>query len=379
MLTEVRDQVLRRVIKAVDAAATPHGVDRYLELVVPTWSSTEVRGRVTQVRHQTANTVTLNIEANHNWRGFEAGQYTQLTVEIAGVRHTRCYSMANAPSDGRTIELTVKAHPDGVVSNYLVNHAQPGLVVGLSPAQGQFVLAPDRPERVLLISGGSGITPVMSMLRALCAEGFDGTLSFVHYCLTEADLSYSRELNELSRQNPGLRLFRVFTDQSGRGDLDGFLSVAQLDDIDPGWRSAEAYVCGPAPLMESARRIFAETSVEAGAGADGRGEPGISAQLHTEAFTLTNVMAEAAGTGGQVQFSLSGARVEADGRTLLELAESAGLRPDYGCRMGICQTCTCPLAEGAVRNVVTGEVSASRGQQVRLCVSAPVGDVQIEL
>jgi ferredoxin-NADP reductase len=367
MLTEVRDQMLRRVIKAVDAAATPHGVDRYLELVRPTWSSTEVRGRVTRVSRQTPNTVTLTIEANHNWRGFGAGQYTQLTVEVAGVRHTRCYSMANAPTEGRTIELTVKAHPGGVVSNYLVDEARPGMVVGLSPAQGQFVLPSERPERILLISGGSGITPVMSMLRALCAEGYDGTLTFVHYCLTEADLAYSRELEELSQQRPGLRLIRVFTDQPGRGDLDGFLSADQLDAIDPEWRSSETYLCGPPPLMDSARRIFAE------------GESDLSAQLHTEAFTLTNVMAEAGEAGGLVQFGRSGARVEADGRTLLELAESAGLRPAFGCRMGICQTCTCPLADGAVRNIVTGEVSASRGEPVRLCVSAPVGDVEIDL
>ena len=374
MLTEVRDQMLRRVIKAVDAAATPHGVDRYLELVMPTWSSTEVRGRVTKVRRQTPNTVTLTIETNHNWRGFEAGQYTQVTVEIAGVRHTRCYSMANAPSRSRTIELTIKAHPGGVVSNYLVGEARPGMLVGLSPAQGEFVLPARRPERILLISGGSGITPVMSMLRILCEEGFGGDLTFVHYCLTDADLTYRRELEELSKRHPQLRLFRIFTDQPGRGDLDGFLTTAQLDAIDPEWRSAETYVCGPAPLMDSARRIFAEASPH-----PNEGPADLSAQLHTEAFTLGNVLAEAGDAGGQVQFNRSGARVEADGRTLLELAESAGLQPAYGCRMGICQTCTCPLAEGAVRNVVTGEVSASRGQPVRLCVSAPVGDVEIEL
>lgn len=358
---------MRKVVRAVDAAATPHGLDRYVELVWPTWSASEVRGRVTGVQRQTADTVTLTIEPNHNWGGFAAGQYTQLTVEIDGVRHTRCYSMANAAHESRRIELTVKAHPGGVVSNFLVANARPGLVVGLSPAQGDFVLPAELPDRILLMSGGSGITPVMSMLRTLCDGGYAGQVTFVHYCLTEAGLTYGPELAELAARHPQLRVVRIFTDQPGRGDLDGFACPEQLDAIDRDWRHTETYLCGPAPLMASMAEIC-EVS-------------GSSARLHTEAFTLTHLVAEAPDAGGVVRFAGQGSSTDvvSDGRSLLELAESAGLAPAYGCRMGICQTCTCPLADGAVRNLVTGEVTTSRGQPVRLCVSAAVGDATIEL
>jgi ferredoxin-NADP reductase len=322
---------------------------------------------VTSVRRQTPNTVTLTIEPNHNWTGFRAGQYTQLTVEIDGVRHTRCYSIANDDVERRLIELTVKAHPGGVVSNFLVERARAGLVVGLSSSRGEFVLPDPRPDRILLMSGGSGITPVMSMLRTLCAGGHGGPVTFVHYCLTETELTYGPELAELAAGHPQLRVVRIFTDEPGRGDLDGFASSEQLDAIDPDWRSSEIYLCGPAPLMASMAQICDKA--------------GVSERLHTEAFTLTHVEAEAPYAGGVVRFAATGSTTEvsSDGRSLLELAESAGLTPAYGCRMGICQTCTCPLADGAVRNLVTGEVTTSRGQPVRLCVSAAVGDVTIDL
>ena len=165
--------LLRRAISRLDALATPHGIDRYLELVAPTWSSTEVRGRVVDVRHGTPDSVTLTIRPNGNWAGFTAGQFTQLTVEIDGVRHTRCYSMATSEREAGAFELTVKAHPQGTVSRHLKDHAAVGLVVGLAPAAGEFTLPAVRPDRLLLMSGGSGITPVMAMLRTLCAEGHD--------------------------------------------------------------------------------------------------------------------------------------------------------------------------------------------------------------
>jgi ferredoxin-NADP reductase len=354
------------VARALDAATAPHGIDRYIELVSPTWSTTEVRGRIVGVVRQTSNTVTLTVEANRNWHGFVAGQYTQLTVEIDGVRHTRCYSMAtSATASGRQFELTVKAHPNGLVSNHLVSRARPGMVVGLTPAQGDFTLPGQRPERVLLISGGSGITPVLSMLRTLCAEGHSGPVTFVHYCLTAGDLTYGAELSDIASRHPNVRVIKIFTDEPGAGDFDGFVSVAQLDAIDASWRQAETYMCGPAPLMSAAAAIYAEAD--------------LGIRLHTEAFTLSQWIAEAPDVSGAIRFTGSGTEVRSDGRTILDQAEGAGLTPKSGCRMGICHSCICPLVSGTVRNVVTGVVTADRGQDIQICINAPVGDVEIDL
>jgi ferredoxin-NADP reductase len=358
--------VLRQAIRVFDVAATPYGVDRYVELVRPSWSSTRVRAKVTRVERTTPRSVTLTLRPNGNWTGFQAGQHTQLTVEIDGVQHTRCYSMTNAATAGDgLIELSITAHPEGRVSQYLRRAARKGQTVGLTTAQGTFTLPAAEPDHLLLISGGSGITPVISMLRTRCALGWDKPVTFLHYALTEADMLYRDELAETARHAPNVRLVRVFTDQPGTGDLDGFLTAGQLDAAAPGWAGAEAFVCGPAPLMDAARTIF---------GARGRGD-----HLHTEAFTLAQFAAEAGSVRGTVRFGASEIGVDSDGRPLLFQAEAAGLTPLSGCRMGICHTCTRRLCAGVVRDAVTGELTDGPDVNIRICVSVPVGDVEIDL
>lgn len=361
-----RRGLLQRSVGLLDALVSPHSIERYVELVAPTFAVTEVRGRITAVQHETADSVTLTVAPNRNWSGFDAGQHVLLSVEIDGVRHTRCYSMRSSAhgADDR-FQLTIKAHPHGTVSRHLVDHARVGDVLGLSPAQGQFTLPTTRPARLLLISGGSGITPVLSMLRTLCDEGHDGQVTFLHYCLTAADQVAPAELDALAAQHPNVRIVRVFTDQPGAGDLDGFFSAEQLQAVDPQWSDATAYVCGPAPLMEAVQGHYAAA--------------GLADQVHVEAFTLPQLIAEAGAVGGTLRFDASGLSVASDGRVLLEQAEDAGLAPEHGCRMGICHTCTRSLRCGTVRNVVTGELTSEAEVPIRICVNAPVGDVAIDL
>jgi ferredoxin-NADP reductase len=359
-------RVLRRALRVIDVAATPYGVDRYVELVRPSWSSTHVRARVVRVERTTPRTVTLTLRPNGNWRGFVAGQYTQLSVEIDGVRQTRCYSLANnAIGRDGLLELSVTAHPHGRVSRHLRQSAKKGLTVALTPAQGTFTLPASEPDHLLLISGGSGVTPVMSMLRTRCALGWEKPVTFLHYALTAADMLYADELEGLARTAPGVRLVRVFTDQPGTGDLDGFLSEPQLDAAAPGWAGAEAFVCGPAPLMDTARALFA-----------GRGRAG---HLHTEAFTLAQIRAETGVVEGTVRFGASEIGVANDGSPLVRQAEAAGLTPLTGCRMGICHTCTRRLCAGVVRDAVTGDLTHGPDVNIRICVSVPLGDVEIDL
>ena len=370
-----RPGLLRQAAGLVEAALTPHGVDSYVELIAPTWSSREVRARITEARRTTPGSVTLTLRPNRTWAGFTAGQHTQLTVEIDGVRHTRCYSLVGSQHDrSGTIELTVKAHPEGLVSQHLVTRARRGMVVGLTAAQGEFTLPEARPEHTLLISGGSGITPVLSMLRTLCDEGHDHPVTFLHYSLTAGAMPYRNELALLAASHPNVRVVRVFTDEPGTGDLPAelgaFLTPEQLDAADPGWRDAEAYVCGPAPLMGAAVEAFTVA---------GRAE-----HVHTEAFTLPGFAGarpagDTAVAGGSVRFAASDLEVTDDGRPILLQAEDAGLRPQSGCRMGICHTCTRHLHSGAVRNAVTGEVTTGPESEIRICLSVPVGDVAVDL
>lgn len=368
----------RRIPKGVLASrlaralATPYGVDRFLELVDPAWSVDEVRARVLAVRHQSSDTVTLTLEANSNWGGFRAGQYVNVGVEVDGRRHTRCFSPAgsqHAPEE--TLELTVKVNPDGIVSRHLHDRAQPGHVVTLSQAAGEFVLPGVRPRRILLVCGGSGITPVMSMLRTLDDEGYRGHVTFLQYACTTDDVLYRDELADIARRRPGFDVFLALTHQRGapEADLEGFFSRDHLASVAPDHADAQTFVCGPAPLMDSlAERWDAD---------------GIGHRLHREAFVpaVTTAAAGPSGipTGATVSFTASGVEAADTGATLLDQAEAAGLRPETGCRMGICHTCSSHKSAGVVRDVVTGELSGSDAEAIRLCVSAPVGDVAVDI
>ncbi len=360
-------RVLRRAARAVDAFAAPHGIDRYVEQVVPTWSSTEVRGRIVAVDRSAEGSIALTVKPNGNWTGFRAGQYTQVTVEIDGVRHTRCYSMASAATDDRTFQLGIRAHPDGLVSQYLHDHAEPGMVVGLTPAAGEFHLPDTRPDRLLLVSGGSGITPVLSMLRTLCAEGHEAPVTFLHYARSADSVLFADVLRAIDDGFPNVRVATVLDD--GSSELRGLFGEDHLVAVEPAWREAEVYVCGPAPLMDSVRDLYDEA--------------GVADRFHQEAFTLKSFVGEAGDVGGSLRLTRSDVDVESDGRPILEQAEAAGLDPDHGCRMGICHTCTRSLTSGCVRDAVTGELTSATPTEssvdIRVCVSVPVGDIEIDL
>jgi stearoyl-CoA 9-desaturase NADPH oxidoreductase len=350
----------------VEALATPHAVDRYLELVNPMLTVRDLRAEVTEVRRPTADSVTLTLRPTRQWRGFRAGQFVQLTVEIDGVNRTRCYSPACSQhrADGR-IELTVKAHRDGLVSQHLYQQAHPGLVVGLAPADGTFVLPETRPASVLLISGGSGITPVLAMLRTLCDEGYAGDVAFLHYARTAADVPYLDELHRLAAAHPNVTLVLGYTEQAGGGRLHGHFGPEHLDAAAPWHADAETFLCGPPTLTGAVRDLYAAN--------------GLSGRLHTEDFAPAPVVVDDGTATGAVTFERAGRTADNTGATLLEQAEAAGLSPEYGCRMGICFSCTQIKTAGCTRNITNGELHTDPDTEIQLCISVPVGDVSLAI
>ena len=356
----------RRLLRSslLEALAYPHGVDRYVELVRPLLVKRDVRAEVMAVRHQTPKSTTLTLCPNENWRGLCAGQFVGVSVEIDGVRETRPYSPAGSQhAAAGALELTVSTHPEGKMSRYLRDHARSGMIVGLSQAEGEFVLPNPRPEGVLLISGGSGITPVMAMLRTLCDEGFGGEIGFLNYARSRELALYTRELAQLARGHKGVRVARGFT-RGRRRPLTGRFRREHLDAVTAEHAGAATFVCGPPALIDSVRAVWAQ---------DGLAEPTV------ETFTPPALRFDTDGAKGLVSFAVSGRKAPNSGLPLLEQAEDAGLSPEHGCRMGICNTCSCRKTAGAVRNVITGEVSTARNEQIRICVSVPVGDVALDL
>src|SRR5580693_353965 len=347
----------------VDLLTGPHGVDRYTELVAPTWTLGEARAKVIDVRRTTPRSVTLTLAPNGSFTSahtVKAGQYVNLTVDIDGRRHARCYSPANAEGSPY-LELTIGRHgvgqEGGLVSNYLYEHARRGMIVGLAGIGGDFVLPAQRPRRILFVSGGSGITPVIAMLRTLVAEGHSqapgAEIAFVHYARTAAEACYRDELAAL----PGVQVLHGYTRSDAGSDLVGRFGPEHLAAAMP---SPDAvFVCGPTALVEAVREH--------------------SENVFTESFVPPAFEAPANPSGGRITFADSGVDVVDDGRSLLEQAESANLTPQNGCRMGICHTSTRRKTAGTVRNLITGAVSTAPDDDVQICVSVPVGDVDLSL
>ena len=341
----------RRVLRSplVGLLTGPHGVDRYTELVEPTWT-TDARAKVIEVHRSTPRSVTLLLAPNAAVTGYRAGQHLNLTVEIDGRRHTRCYSPAGAEG-APVIELTIGRHDGGLVSNHLYRFAHPGMVVSLSAPAGDFVLPTPRPHRILFVSGGSGITPVLSMLRTLRAEGHDGEVCFLHYART-----------------PGRALSRR-TGCDGRGAGAAWLHPIFRRRVDRTLRRR-------APGRRHAR---SRGGLRLRATRAGRGRSRTLRKRRLGEFPAHPFVVPDTASGGRITFADSGIDVEDDGRPLLDQAEGAGLTPPSGCRMGICHTCTRRKHRGAVRNLTTGAVSTADEEDVQICVSAPVGDVELAL
>jgi stearoyl-CoA 9-desaturase NADPH oxidoreductase len=359
-----RNVLLR--LRAVSNLTTPHHIDDYLEMVDATWCVRGVRARVVGVRRETADAVSVLLRPNENWRGFRAGQFVELSVRTAGVRHTRCFSLSSAPEDSAPLRITIQTTPGGRVSTWARSPACRGGVVELSQARGSFVLPDPPPRKLLFLTGGSGITPIMSMLRHLAAIGYDGDVACLHYARHE--VIFGDELRLLAARFRDARLSLRLTRTSHMPGAVSRFSRGALEAFAPDWAKRETFLCGPAPLSHAVTALW--------------GAEGVADQLHLERFALApeRAVSGVAQEGCRLVFAKS--RQEASGRfgvPLLEQAESAGLWPVHGCRMGICHICTCRKVSGTVRNALTGTVSSEPDEDIQLCISTPRSDVTLDL
>jgi stearoyl-CoA 9-desaturase NADPH oxidoreductase len=347
---------LRRIVERVTTPLLP---DDYLKLANPLWSARELRGRVLEVRRETADSATLVIKPGWGFTfDYEPGQYVGIGVLVDGRWRWRSYSLTSSPRTGeRTITITVKAMPEGFLSAHLVDGLEPGTVVRLAAPQGNFVMPNPAPRRVLFLTAGSGITPVMSMLRTLDRHEQIGDVVHVHSAPTESDVIFADELAGLAKAHDGYRLRVRATRTEGRLDL------ARLADEVPDWRERQTWACGPEAMLDDAHRVWADA--------------GVGDRLHLERFAA--VRGPVQGTGGTVTFERSGRTFEADAATpLMDAGEQAGVQMPFGCRMGICQSCVVTLIDGNVRDLRTGEVREP-GTRVQTCVSAASGDCTLDV
>jgi stearoyl-CoA 9-desaturase NADPH oxidoreductase len=340
------------------AAATPLVPADYLDLLAPLQSRTSLRARIVAVRPETRGAATIVLRPGPGWRPHIPGQYLRIGVDVDGVRHWRAYSLTSRPDEAdRTISVTVTAIPDGIVSGHLVHHARPGEIVSLEPATGDFTLPATPPDQVLFVTAGSGLTPVLGMLRSHLDALPDVVV--VHSSPTPEDVIGGAELRAMATAGR-IQLIERHTASHGRLDVD------QLHHLVPDLAQRETWACGPAGLLDVLEQHFASND--------------LLDQLHIERFRPVVIEP---GQGGTVTFLGTGREVETDGATsLLDAGEDAGVLMPSGCRMGICFGCVVPLRSGAVRDLRTGEVTvAATGDDMRVqtCITTAAAACELDL
>jgi ferredoxin-NADP reductase len=345
------------LLRLAELLTTPLVPADYFDAVAPLSGAT-LRGRIVAVNPETRDAVTLVIRPGRGWTGHTPGQYLRIGVDVDGVRLWRAYSLTSATdrTDG-CITITVKAIPGGKVSEHLVRRVRVGSIVHLDQAAGDFHLPTPAPTSVLFVTAGSGITPVMGMLRNSLDQLDDVVL--VHSAPTAADVIFAGELRALARQGK-LRLIERHT------DFEGMLTAADLAALVPDFAERQTWACGPSGMLDALTEHWSAADVEG--------------RLHVERFRPNLLVT---GDGGTVTFSGSSITVPADGATtLLDAGEAAGVLMPSGCRMGICFGCVAPLREGAVKDLRTGAVtiaSPGDGVLIQTCISAAAGACEVGL
>lgn len=355
---------LRRV---ANAAVTPLDVDDVLDVFHPLRAGAQLRGRIVDVQPETAESATLLIKPGRDWAGHVPGQYVRIGVDVDGTRMWRTYSLTHGPRADGCISLTVKAIPGGVVSQFLVHRTRPGQMLQLEQAEGEFVLPQPVPDKLLLVTAGSGITPVIGMLRNLFSRATPvrTDIVMVHVNPSESAALFRDELRALAADRR-ITLVERYDDQHGL--LDVAHPEEGLDALVPDLDDRLTYACGPAGLLDALEEHHAERGL----------------QLTTERFRPV-VLADLEGLeGGPVSFK-DGSLIEADGSTpILDAAEAAGVLMPSGCRMGICMGCVLPLMDGAVRDLRNGALTVAvpgetdpAGVPIQTCISAAAGACSI--
>jgi len=356
-MTQIR--ALRRVASLLTTPLAPEDI---INLVNPLASARQLRGVVTKVVRETPDSTTIHFRPGRGWNPHAAGQWARIGVEIDGVRQWRSYSLSAAVGHDPAITVTAI----GIVSTALARSTKVGDILFLDTPQGDFVL-PEHPRPLLMLTAGSGLTPVMSMIRTLVPRRPDADVVLVHSARTRDDALFHDELLELADQFPGLTVRHWFTREEGGRRLD-LSDVTDLETLCPDWRERAAYACGPTDFLDAATELWERD-----------GDDATHAGLTIERFAPV-LLEGSGGEGGLLTFEKSDKEVEAGGDVpLLEAGEDCGVVMPSGCRMGICRSCLVPLVAGKVRDLRTGEVHGDEGELIQTCVNAAAGPVHLDI
>jgi len=337
-----------------------HAWESVLSGLNPMWSRRGFAARVIGIVDETEDTKSFLLRPSRRWPQHLAGQHVVVETEIEGRRLHRSFSISSAPSATGTIRITVKLHAESRVARWMHAQLAIGGIVRLSAPAGQFI-APEGANPLLLLSAGSGVTPIVAILQDQKRRNPDREIVLIHSCRRHSDWILKDEIRALAADWPALRVHVQFSSEGGR------LDVTRLRLWAPQLAAMQAMVCGPTALVDLLHSPGAPA--------------GLPQVVMTESYS-GRVFPSASG-GEQshpVHFELTEHLFTARGdRSLLEQAELAGLKPAHGCRIGICKSCQCLKRSGSVLDLRTGKISSEPDELIQLCISAPRSALNLAL
>lgn len=356
-----------------------HGqLQNYLNFLLceidPLFNQKRLAAEVVRIDRETEETTTLVLRPTTRWRGFEAGQFINIELEVGGVRYHRNYSLSCSPEyykKAGLIAITAKQVSSGKVSPYLNQAMNISDIVHISQAMGQFIWHASSPELStgsLFVAGGSGITPIKSMIDQIVLDKLSGAVSqtkeeitLIHYAKNVSDIIFKEHFEKLSDDNA------IFTYICHFSDHEGAIDQEQLARDCSDLKSRDWYLCGPEGFMNATLKIASSLSVN-------------KDQIHKESFSGARAPDANTKLGSpcKITFNEINRQVQSDGhQSLLELAELAGLKPKYGCRSGICHECKCQRPQGHLFSRMTGEFVPEDQHTIQACITVPAGDLTL--
>lgn len=364
-------------------AMTDAGLYRHLDQMAP-WNDRLQVLEVVGVFDEAPQVKTFTFRSdNQTWFRYRPGQFVTLELPTADGPLMRTYTLSSSPSRPFSIAVTVKAQPGSVGTQWMFEHLKPGTHVKAYGPAGDFSLHGHPAAKYLFISAGSGVTPMMSMLRWLndCAPWTD--VGFVNCARRPEEIIFRKELELLGSRMPGLSLGFMIEERSSRegwfGHM-GRIDAIRLPLLAPDFREREVFCCGPDPFMRAVRGML-----EAG-GFD-------MARYHQESFAapvVEEIPAPFASPGDAgataevatpIHFALSDVEAQClAGQTVLQTARASGVRIPAACEFGLCGTCKVKKIAGAVEMNHNGGILDHEIDDgfILACCSKPLSPLEIE-
>ena len=357
LTVHVLEKTKSPLVSLAETVIDQHAANFWLQKFNSLWSVNQALGKIVQKENSAQNMVSLTIQFNRHFEVGQAGQHHPIFVEVDGIRYERSYSLTQL--DSQHVLLTVKKVDQGKVSAWLVEQSKVGDILEFGQPYGDMLL-PEQAQTMLLLAAGSGITPMLSLLKALSKTDrmTQAPIQLLYWVKEYADVAFKSRFEQLAEQYPNFSFQVFYTQEVDAGERLNQTHAALLENIE----NSVVYACGPSGFVAQAEQLFAHAQ-----------------SFKSEAFSMTPV--ENSETGFVNVTLLKSKKVLAipKGQSILASLEQQNVKPTHGCRMGICNKCVCNKVEGSTKNLVNGGQNSEPGNLLKICVNSAQSDLVIDL